>query len=325
MSSSPYLPVRPKGSIPMVSQRDRWAIILAGGDGTRLRSFTRSITGDERPKQFCPIFGSKTLLEQTRERVALKIPKQQTLIVVTESHERFFKPLQQNPTVRELLLVQPVNKGTAPAILYSLLRVATVSAEAVVALFPSDHYFSDDDRFMSYVDAAIADTKQRPEFVTLLGIAPESPETEFGWIEPHISPLGSEVVASLPVRRFWEKPSAGVARKLMERGCLWNSFVMIGRVDAFLKMTARALPELSSYFDEIFPALGTASELTYLHELYSWLPDINFSHEVLSMRPQDLRVMKVEEVGWSDLGEPSRVLATMGRMGLQTAWARPAS
>jgi mannose-1-phosphate guanylyltransferase len=324
MSSSPYLPVRRKGAIPVVSERDRWAIILAGGDGSRLRSFTRGITGDERPKQFCPIFGSKTLLEQTRERVALTIPEQQTLIVVTESHERFYRPLQQNSRMRQQLLVQPINKGTAPAILYSLLRVAAISPQAVVALFPSDHYFSDDDCFMSYVDAAMADTKQSPDFVTLLGIAPESPETEFGWIEPHNTLLGSKVATS-PVRRFWEKPSAGLARKLLERGCLWNSFVMIGRVDAFLKMTRRALPELSTYFDEIFPALGTAYELNYLRELYSWLPEINFSHEVLSMRPQDLSVMRVEDVGWSDLGEPSRVLATMGRMGLQTEWARSAS
>jgi mannose-1-phosphate guanylyltransferase len=326
MSISPTLHIPRKGQVREAMKTDRWAIILAGGDGTRLRSFTRSITGDERPKQFCPIFGGKTLLDQTRDRVALSVPREKTLLVVTESHEEFYKPLADNTATRNGLLVQPVNKGTAPAILYSLLRVAAASPEAVVAIFPSDHYFSDDDKFMSYVEVGFEVARRCPAMVTLLGIAPEAPEIEFGWIEPHISFPGDDRPGAVaPVRRFWEKPSAGVARKLMERGCLWNSFVMIGRVDAFLKITRSALPDLSDHFDSIYPALGSSVELAHLRELYSWLPEINFSHKVLATRPQDLSVMKVDDVGWSDLGEPSRVLQTLGRMGLQTEWARSAS
>lgn len=324
MSSSPTQQIRRKGHVRDATKSDRWAIILAGGDGTRLRSFTRSITGDERPKQFCPIFGNKTLLDQTRDRVALSVSREKTLLVVTESHKKFYQPLAENPATRNGLLVQPLNKGTAPAILYPLFRIAAASPDAVVAVFPSDHYFSDDEKFMDYVELGFEVARRRPEIITLLGMAPEAPEIEFGWIEPHVTSLGDQPAVS-PVRRFWEKPSISVARKLMERGCLWNSFVMIGRVNAFLKITKRALPDLAGHFDAIYPAMGTSMEFAHLRELYSWLPDINFSHEVLAMRPQDLTVMKVDNVGWSDLGEPSRVLATMGRMGLQTEWARSAS
>lgn len=323
MSAYPTLQIRRKG-LACNAGLDHWAIILAGGDGTRLRSFTRTITGDERPKQFCPILGHETLLDQTLGRVALTVARNKTLLVLTESHEHFYRPLTESVS-RDLLLVQPANKGTAPAILYPLLRISARSPEAIVAIFPSDHHFSDAERFMSYVDAGFETAKRSPETVTLLGIAPEAPEVEYGWIEPHTSISGSLPKAVSRVRRFWEKPTLGVARKLMDRGCLWNSFVMVGRVDAFLRMIKRALPELYTSFARITPAFGTPSEREVLATLYSDLTDINFSREVLAMRPDDLGVMRVDSVGWSDLGEASRVLAALSRLGSQTQFAQSAS
>src|SRR5438876_4417345 len=129
------------------STSDRWAVILAGGDGTRLQSLTRTISGDDRPKQFCPIIGGQTLLDQTSRRVALSVTADHTLTVLTRIHERFYAPLLKNvPKAR--LLVQPENKGTAPALLFSLLRIAQLPPNAAVAFFPSDHYFAVDEKFM---------------------------------------------------------------------------------------------------------------------------------------------------------------------------------
>ena len=294
---------------------ERWAVILAGGDGTRLRSFTRSITGDERPKQFAPVIGGKTLLDQTKARVALSIPEDQTLTIVTKSHEQYYRPL-----LTPRLLVQPENKGTAPGIIYPLMRIAAQSPDAVVAMFPSDHYFSDDEKFMSYVERGFEAATRDPHTVTLLGITPEAPEVDFGWIEPDVLRSRHGVA---PVRRFWEKPSANVARSLMERGCLWNSFVMIGCVKAFLNMTKRTLPELFEYFQAIIPVFGTSAEFANLQALYSWLPEVNFSHTVLALRPEHLGVIKVDEVGWSDLGDPARVMATLSRIGHEAQVSAP--
>ena len=293
--------------------RDRWAVILAGGDGTRLQSMTRAITGDNRPKQFAPVIGGATLLDQTRRRVALSVIPSRTFIVVTQKHRPFYKSLAQQISPG-LLLQQPTNKGTAPAILYALLRVATRSPKAIVALFPSDHYFADDEEFMSHIDTAFDAVQRQPETVTLLGITPTTPEKEYGWIEPERSVLGSAVRSITRVERFWEKPSATLASSLMERGCLWNSFVMVGCVDALLKMTRAALPELY-----------TAFETADVAEVYSRIKDTNFSSEVLAQRPQDLAVMRVGDVGWSDVGEPSRVLATLAHMGIQSQLAVSAS
>lgn len=304
--------------------RQRWAIILAGGDGTRLQSMTRTITGDNRPKQFVPIIGGKTLLNQTRRRVALSFELNRTMVVVTQKHHRFYEPLA-NETSKGLLLEQPLNKGTAPAILYALLRVATRSPKAVVALFPSDHYFVDDAAFMSHVDVALDAVEVQPETVTLLGITATSPETEYGWIEPHSSILANAQKSITRVSRFWEKPSANLATSLMERGCLWNSFVMVGRVDALLKMTRAAMPDMYEAFAAITSTFETAAERKALTDLYSQIQDSNFSHDVLAARPADLMVMRVGDVGWSDLGEPNRVLSALARTGAQLQLAMSAS
>src|SRR5438093_13441288 len=72
---------------------ERWAVVLAGGDGTRLQSMTRSITGDDAPKQFVPVIGGSTLLDQTRRRVALSVLPCRTLFVVTDKHRRFYQSL----------------------------------------------------------------------------------------------------------------------------------------------------------------------------------------------------------------------------------------
>ena len=302
---------------------ERWAVILAGGDGTRLQSMTRSITGDDRPKQFVPVIGGSTLLDQTRCRVALSVLPGRTLFVVTEKHRRFYQSLTEGVSPG-LLLEQPENKGTAPAILYALMSVAARASKAIVALFPSDHYFADDEEFMSHVDAAFDAVQAEPNTVTLLGISPNSPETEYGWIEPQQSILGSLPRSITRVSRFWEKPNADLARKLMERGCLWNSFVMVGRVDALLKMTRRALPEMYSQFANIVPPVETPGERHAVRELYAGIRESNFSHEVLAARPEDLTVMRVGDVGWSDLGEPARVLSTLARIGVQTEMAMSA-
>jgi mannose-1-phosphate guanylyltransferase len=101
----------------------RWVVILAGGDGVRLRSMTRGLTGDDRPKQFCALVGPDALLTETRRRAALVAPAHRTLVVVNRAHERFYTPLLADLRARAVA-PQPENRGTAPGILYALLVLA---------------------------------------------------------------------------------------------------------------------------------------------------------------------------------------------------------
>lgn len=300
---------------------DRWAVILAGGDGTRLRSLTRVLAGDDRPKQFCKVIGDETLLEQTRRRVVRAVRPTQTLFVLTETHEEFYSEMRGNVAPRQLV-VQPRNAGTAPAILYSLLRLARLAPDSSVAFFPSDHYISDDRAFMAHVETAFAQAHAGGGSIILLGIKPEGHEGEYGWIEPAPAGVQGKDYGLCRVRRFWEKPTPELARTLMARGCLWNSFVMVGRVSAFLEMIRRAAPELFDHFGGVSPHLHTTLEGDVIRELYSGLGESNFSQEVLAARPADLSVLPVSGLKWSDLGRPERVLSTIAGLGQSIRAAR---
>jgi len=294
-----------------------WAVILAGGDGTRLRSLTRRIAGDERPKQFCPVLGRATLLEETRGRAALELAPERTLYVVNRVHQPYYAPILSDKSPANLV-VQPRNRGTAPAILYSLLRIAAFNPEALVAFFPSDHYISNNDRFMAHIRSALDAARRRPELVILLGLEPESPEVEYGWIEPaKIIPGEARVRA---VRRFWEKPDRRLAQVLQLRGCLWNSFVMVASARALLEIIESAIPDLHRAFARITPHLGTRGEAKGIDRIYARIEETNFSHQVLALRPERLAVVKVTGVRWNDLGEPKRVMASLTMAGVRPHW-----
>jgi mannose-1-phosphate guanylyltransferase len=281
---------------------------------------TRRIAGDDRPKQFCAFMNGDTLLDQTRRRVRRMIKPEQTLLVVTKTHECFYaNQLAGAPS--SCVLVQPHNQGTAPAILFSLIRLLQLDPQAIVAFFPSDHHFADDDALIVHVDSAFEAAESFSGRVLLLGIAPSSPEVDYGWIEPGPPLTHQASSAVFQVRRFWEKPSLALASVLLERGCLWNSFVMVGRADGFLKLIRRTLAGLFEPFESIRPSLFTAEEPAALLELYSAIRASSFSGHVLAAHPNELAVLSCGNLGWSDLGEPSRVLSVLGRKGVTADWA----
>jgi mannose-1-phosphate guanylyltransferase len=259
--------------------------------------------------------GDETLLQQTQRRVSRLVPPWRILLSLTRKHETFYAD-EVAGISSSRLLIQPSNQGTAPAILYSLLRLREMDPKGVMAFFPSDHHFSDDEAFTSHIESAYAAAEARPEMVVLLGIPPDTPEAEYGWIEPG-TPL--EINTVCRVSRFWEKPSGSLASSLMERGCLWNSFVMVGSVHAFLDHIRRALPGLVELFESIRPSLFTAAEGKALCQVYSGIGAISFSQDVLSAQPNELAVLRATGLGWSDLGEPGRVRSALERKGVHTA------
>ncbi|MFI5323471.1 MAG: sugar phosphate nucleotidyltransferase [Thermodesulfobacteriota bacterium] len=297
----------------------RWGVILAGGDGTRLRSLTKFISGDERPKQFCLILDKESLLDKTVNRAEISIPRGNILISLTRTHERFYSDLYDSFD-RSRLVIQPANLGTAPAILYSLVRIAKADPGALIAFFPSDHYVSDDKRFMEQVESAFEGIEREPDRIVLLGITPSSAETEYGWIEPV---RGEEVKKSKTlyrIKRFWEKPEKSIALELMKTGCLWNSFVMAGKVSTFLDIISISLPGLYHDFMGACDMYGTPLESDAIEYIYEKLTPLNFSQRVLEVSTDKLLVLAVKDIEWSDLGDPGRVLTTLKNIGIRADW-----
>ena len=294
---------------PVTVRTGTWAVILAGGDGVRLRGLTRGITGDDRPKQFCALVGPDTLLGDTRRRTARAVPGRRTLIVVTKSHERYYRPLLTG-VPESSVVVQPENRGTGAAILYALLQIAATAPQDTVAFFPSDHYVSDDEAFMAHVEQAFETTRQRPDLVTLLGITPERVEPGYGWIQAGEPVAGVQPAGLRWVRRFSEKPALSERIRFPGQGWLWNSFVMVGQVSTFLHVLNLAVPSLCEAFNVIRPTLGSTDETAAVERLYRGLASVDFSREVLSARPDRLAVLPVQDVHWNDLGDPDRLLAS---------------
>lgn len=298
----------------------RWAVVLAGGDGTRLQPLTQLACGDNRPKQFCPLLGGKTLLANTRQRISRTIDPGRVLFVLTKKHERFYEEeLRYVPGIQKI--VQPHNRGTLPAILWSLLRLFHTDEQALVAFFPSDHYFANEDAFISTIERTFDFAGQKRDSVFLLGAGAERPETEYGWIEPEYA-VETELRRDFaPVRRFWEKPPLKTARELLRQGCLWNTFVMIGSVRAFLEMIRQTAPVLFETFHAAVFSSVSESEEENMQFVYDGLHPSDFSREVLALSTERLLVASCGEVGWSDLGEPHRFIAALAENGTEDPWA----
>jgi mannose-1-phosphate guanylyltransferase len=295
----------------------RWAVVLAGGDGVRLRSLTRLICGDDRPKQFCPLFGECTLLEQARQRAERSIRPEQIFFAVTKAHEDYFlRDLSHCPTQR---VVQPCNKGTAPAILYTLLHISRIDRDATVAILPCDHYYSDEGLFTLALESAFEYAGTRPRSVVLLGAQPNAPEVEYGWIE-----VGATLNEKLfHVRCFHEKPPLPVAEHLLKSGSLWNTFVMVGHVDAFLEMARATVPGLVEAFRPAMTRSHGNSETRIPDSLYDGVSPTDFSRQILSPAVKRLVTLRLENIEWHDLGNPGRVLSTLFSRDTELpAWAK---
>jgi len=291
-----------------------WGVILAGGDGTRLKAVSRLISGDNRPKQFCALFGGRSLLARTRGRLAPAISEDRMIFAVVRNHEEFYQP-ELADVDKSRIIVQPANRGTTAAIVYSLLRLSRLEEDPVVAFFPADHHFADETQFARAVDRAFETVHKHPELLVLLAARAEKAEVEYGWVEPG-TPLDEDHGRSpgvFRVDRFWEKPSAATARELLSRDCLWNTFIIAGRVRTFLNIIESTTPDSLRSFQPIADSRSGETETERAAAVYESLQAGDFSRDVLTHCPDSLAVLRMEGAGWGDLGTPEGVLAAMQR------------
>ena len=311
--------VAPKPQLaPATSGRNRWGIVLAGGDGVRLRELTEWVWGDHRPKQFCPILSERTLLEEARHRAERSVPPSQVLYSVTRAHEEYFLPSLADRLSQTI--VQPSNRGTAPAILSALMRIAHTDPDATVVILPCDHYYSPENSFTTTLESAFTIAEQRSSSIVLLGIEPNGPEVEYGWIEVGETIRGHSGL--FQVGAFQEKPPLTQAQTLLRNGSLWNTFVMVGRVSAFLEMVRATVPGLLQDMDS-WQATMTGEETQIPDAVYNRITSTDFSRQVLSAATDRLLALRLAGVEWSDLGDPYRVLVTLvEKNGYLPSWAK---
>jgi len=247
----------------------------------------------------------ESLLSHTLDRVALKIPPERTVIATCRAHGKYMEQ-EFTETPRQRVLVQPEDRGTAAGIFFPAHWIDSQDPEAVVAVFPSDHFILQESTFMSHVANVAAYVQRESGRLVLFGATANESDTEYGWIEPgeHLGKLGADSL--LHVNRFWEKPSEGRARACLASGCLWNTLVLVARISPLLDVGRRLLPRLMPWMARATRLLATERPLAIEQE-YGRAAKADFSRTILEACPALLAVSTIQAITWSDLGTPPKV------------------
>ncbi len=292
-----------------------WGIVLAGGEGNRLKDLVKKQYGYHRPKQFCTFIGTRSLIRHTLDR-ALKIIPQEHLFTVITKHQYKYAVEEIGDPLSKMTITQPCARETSAGILLPMLKINQIDPEAIVTIFPSDHFINEENHFMDYVKEANLFVVNNPDSIVMLGVKPDRIESGYGWIEPGTTILYKDGKIIKRVKRFWEKPDPEKAEILWYNGCLWNTFVLIGRSLTFIKQMQNCIPEVFNAFEPIRKEIGSSREEIAIERLFKFVPSINFSRFVLEMIPEHLCVMEVSDIYWSDWGDEKRIRNDLEKLSL---------
>jgi mannose-1-phosphate guanylyltransferase len=298
----------------------RCAIILAGGEGKRLRPLIHQLRGDALPKQYVNFIGARSMLEHTYHRAEKLTDPERLFTVVGKDHLQYLdvcRQLLHRP--KGTVIIQPANKDTGPGLFLSLIHVVRRYPDSVVAVFPSDHFVLEEDLFMGHVELACRAVERDSSLLVLLGVEPHGPEPEYGYILPDDEADLPSPTGIRKVLRFIEKPGSHAAQELVQRGGLWNTLVMIFKARTLLALMRRVVPVRYRSFQRVGKTLGTAQEMAVMEEIYRKMKPWNFSREMLEILPScnslRLSVLPMRGVFWSDWGSEIRLLSDLQRLG----------
>ncbi|MDW7710724.1 MAG: mannose-1-phosphate guanylyltransferase/mannose-6-phosphate isomerase [Deferrisomatales bacterium] len=271
------------------------AVILAGGSGTRLWPLSR----ERFPKQFLPLLGERSLLQDTVERVRPLVGDDLWVVGAEEGRYLVADQLRElglDPQGR--VLSEPVGRNTAPA-----MGLAALASEPddVLLVLPSDHAIRDREAFRAAARAAEA--VARAGYLVTFGVTPSRPETGFGYIRLGDSLPGFEGFRA--AARFVEKPDRATAEGYVaEGGYVWNSGMFCLTARTLLEELAEHAPVLREGLEELRPYLAAGEAVPA--DRYAALPRISVDYAVME-RSARVAVLPVDP-GWSDLGSFAALL-----------------
>ncbi len=268
-----------------------YAVILAGGSGTRL--WPRSRTN--RPKQFLDLITDETMIQQTVKRLLPVIPLDRICFMVGEQHAAEIR--NELPGVRaENIFCEPAPRGTGSCVGLAAAYLRRRDAGAVMCSLHADHFIADEDGFRAAL-AASYEVAQRGLLVTM-GAAPMYPETGYGYIQcgEELAPVGGHHVYR--IARFVEKPGPEAAQRMIESGgYLWNTGMFTWRLDAIMEAFRRWMPEFHRQLHEMAGSLDDRARLSEI-----WARVVNQTIDRGIMEHADNGAVVPIDIGWSDIG-----------------------
>lgn len=274
---------------------DYYAVIMAGGGGTRLWPLSRKA----RPKQMLRLIDERSLFQTSVQRLDGLFPPERILVVtVTEQAAELRAQAPEIPD--ENFILEPMPRGTASVVGLAAVILQQRHPQAVMAVLTSDHYIGDEARFRHYLQAGL-DVACDGYLVTL-GILPTFAATGYGYIQRGES-LGT--YHNLPVYRavrFKEKPDETQARAMLQAGDhAWNSGMFIWRVGKILEEIARQMPQLAGTLNQIAQAWNTPQRQDVLSRHWPDIQAETIDFGVMEGARQ-VAVIPADGLNWSDVG-----------------------
>lgn len=273
-----------------------WAIVPAGGSGTRLWPLSRAT----RPKFLLALTGKQSLLQQTVERLAPLASPERTLVVCGPAHAA---PIaRQLPDVPEgNIIVEPAPRGSGPAIALATALIARRDPEAIVGSFAADHEVADPAAFHRAIVTAIAAAQQG--WLVTVGLEPTRPETGYGYIE-RSDDVVAQTAHGVAYRslRFVEKPDLETATAYIAAGrSLWNASMFVWRASALLAEVRRLQPDLHAAVTRIVAAWGSPEQERVTAEVWAGLAESTIDQGILEHAERV--AVAPASMGWSDVGD----------------------
>lgn len=267
-------------------------VILSGGSGSRLWPVSRL----SYPKQFLPLLGESSLIQETVQRTAPAYGFAAPLIVCAEDH-RFIvaEHMRQIDVDPAGILLEPQGRNTAPALAAAALVARDKAPGAMLLVLPADHHIADPAGLRAAVAAGLP--LARAGRLVTFGMVPDAPETGYGYVKPGAA-LGQD--GGHIVDRFVEKPDRATAERFVADGYLWNSGMFLLSAQTYLDEIARHAPEVLRAAEA---AVATAtSDLSFLRlgADFAEAPSISIDYAV--MERTDHAAVVPADIGWADLG-----------------------
>ncbi len=271
-----------------------YALIMAGGTGTRL--WPRSRTNQ--PKQFLPLLGERTMIQETADRVLPLVRPDQIIVVTGQRYvELVAEQLPEVPGTN--VIGEPSGKGSAPAIGLGAITMLRADSDATMVVLSSDHQIQKVDVFRNALKAA-EELAQQGYLVTL-GIHPTEPQTGYGYIQRRAEIGTFNGFPAYEVERFVEKPSREKATEYVESGQYsWNAGIFIWRAETIMQAFAEHMPQLRQQLAEIDAAGGASDPATY-RDIWERIETMTIDYGIME-RAQRVAVVPVD-IGWSDVGD----------------------